>query len=366
MRHNKNGAVLVMAYMAVLVLTGMFGVSMLRNIHASRLVEMEQSRTEAFYLAEAGIQRALWVLSNNPLMDNAALEQAANAATDLGDGTFQIQITDGAVPSIKNITVTGTASSFTRQIQVQARNSWVNKIPAPVYSPGAVEVKFDKRTSADDAYIDGHDVPGIYTSAYAQVKVTWEGEGRISGNPPILENQPVPDSFRDGVWDAFNLNGLREAAKANGTYFSSDGTTSEYNNAFNKKNQYTLPIVPGQTNGVFFFDAKDGEPLSDDLIEPKNLVRVKLQGTTEPISGVIVVVGDLDIKDTDEYDFLFDGVIIVLDDLKIDDKRTHRRNGTNDSDVVIKGAVISDNIIEKGKKAQEEALHQDQECDHRL
>lgn len=215
-----------------------------------------------------------------------------------------------------------------------------------MYSKGVVKIKFDKRE--EDTYIDGGNMPGIYSTD--EVKSKKEGEGRIGGTPGILENQEVPRGLPDGIWGAFDFNALREIAKENGTYFSADETGDEYNNSYNKKGKYTLPIEEGETNGVFFFDAKEGEPLDDDEVEPKNGIRVKLEGTTEPVSGIIVVVGDLNIKDTNNYDFLFDGVILVLDDLKIDDKKTHRRDGANDSDVVIRGAVLSDNVIDKKKK----------------
>lgn len=346
---NKRGIALILSYMVIGVLT-IFGVGLIsRSVSERNITQRYVDSNKAFWLAEAGIQKALWVISNNPdqISNNDWLISQANTNNNLGNGSFQVQITttDG---SIKNITSKGTVSSVDRQIRIQAQNSWLTKIPGAVYSNSAVKVKFDKR---DDAYIDGDEVAGIYASG--DVKVKREGEGRIEGNPPILENQDVPEGLLDGIWDAFDVNALRETAKANGTYFSAEGD-DEYNNPYNKKGKYTLPLELDDgtkiSEGVFFFDARKGEPLDDDEVNPKNEIRVKLEGTTEKVSGIIVVVGDLKIKDTKDYDFLFDGVILVLDDLKIDDKKHHRRHGTNDSDIFIRGAVLSGNIIEKGKK----------------
>jgi len=196
--------------------------------------------------------------------------------------------------------------------------------------------------------------PGIYSTDEVNSKKV--GEGRIVGLPQgILENQAIPEGLQAGVWDTFDFNNLRAIAKANGTYFSADGTTDEYNNSYNKAGKYTLPVIAGQTNGVFFFDAKDGEPLDDDEINPANKIKVKLKGTSAPMSGIIAVVGDLTIKDTDDYDFLFDGIILVLDNLKLTDTRHHRRSGTNDSDIVIRGAVLSENVIEEGKRRKKKS-----------
>jgi Tfp pilus assembly protein PilX len=337
--------------MVIFVLTTLLGVYGTRSINENNLAQRQEKSVEAFYIAEAGIQKAIWVISNNPqqIDDNDWLTARVNVNNSLGNGSFQVQISGDA--SAKTITNSGTVSSITRQIQVQVQNSWLSKIPAAIYAKGVGKIKFHKR---DEAYIDGGSMPGIYS--IDEVKIKKEGEGRIDGNPPILENQEVPKNLADGIWEAFDINRLREIAKANGTYFSADTSGDEYNNPYNKKGKYTLPVKPGQTNGVFFFDAKNGEPLDDDEINPKNEIRVKLKGTTEPVSGVIVVVGDLDIKDTNDYDFLFNGVILVLDDLKIDDKKHHRRGGDNDSDVFIKGAILCDNIIEKGKKRKKKPV----------
>ena len=43
-------------------------------------------------------------------------------------------------------------------------------------------------------------------------------------------------------------------------------------------------------------------------------------------------------------------MILVLDDIKITDKKHHRRAGGNASDIIIRGAIINDNIFEKDKK----------------
>jgi len=356
MLKDNKGIVLIATYMIVTVLAGLLGVYAMRTINENRLAERQQRSAEAFYIAEAGIQKALWVITGKPRLVsetddawNARLKAEINKYSNIGNGSFCIEKITGG-DTVKNITSTGTASFAIRKIQAQAQNSWLNKIPAALYSNGKVKLKLDKR---GDAYIDGKDMPGVYSTE--EVKEKKKEEEQIKGNPPVLEYQVVPEGLLDGLWNAFDFNSLREAAKANGTYFSADGTSDEYNNLYNKKGKYTLPIVQDDgtkiTSGIFFFDARKGEPLDDDGVNPDNEIRLKLEGTTEKVSGVIVVVGDLSIKDTKEYDFLFDGVILVLDDLKIDDKRSHRRkDDTNDSDIVIRGAVLTDNVIYKGEK----------------
>ncbi len=320
-----------------------------------RMVRRQCDSTRAFYIAEGGFERTRYNLGedgdwmdgeingfsyNKEDVDSDAfylLNYDYATKTSLG-GKFTVRLKNvvGKTDEIK-VKSTGTFNTATRAVEVIVEREFPWSIPAAMYANGLIKaMKFDKR---DDAYIDGGNLPGIY--ATDDVKTKKKGEGRIMGNPPILEYQEVPEGMEDGVWEAFDLDRLRQIAKDNGTYFGGD--------EYNKKGKYTLPVEEGKTKGVFFFDAKDGGVLDDDEINPKNEAKVELKGTTEQISGIIVVVGDLTIKDTKDYDFLFDGIIIVLDDLKMDDNRHGRRDGSNDSDILIRGAILSDNIIEKGK-----------------
>ncbi len=368
---DNKGIVLITTYTVVFVLTSLLAVYAARSINENNLAEIEKNSVEAFYIAEAGIQKALWIFSNKALWvtisspdqihNNDWLTSQINTNNNFGNGSFQVEITgDGANKTIRS---SSTISSVTRGIQVQIQNTWLDKIPSALYSRGPVMTRFDWR---DDAYIDGGNKPGIYSCEYVwnwpdwphghhwPHHHHWSGDDHIEGNPPILEDQDTPEALEDGIWDVFDFNTLRQIAQANGTYFAGEDYGhrhgSYYNNPFNRANRYTLPIEEGQTYGVFFFDAINGEPLDDDEVDPRNQVRVKLEGTTEPMSGIIVVVGDLDIKDTRRYDFLFDGVILVLDDLTIHDSRHHRRWwGGNDSDICISGTVLSENLLERGR-----------------
>jgi hypothetical protein len=346
---------LIVVYLVIAIFLAIIAAYMTRGIQEGLLGDKQRLNTEAFYAAEAGIQKVLWLVNHRQTITSSTGE--VYNRRDGNRGVFNVVISDDG-SLYKNITSQGTAysglSQATRTIQVRLErydesSRLVGCVSSALYSNGAVRLRFDER---DYAYIDGKEKPGIYGTG--SVRANKEGEGHIFGNPDILEDESVPEGLTDGIWDTFNFNALREIAKANDTYFSADDTNDEYNNPYNRNHKYTLPIVKSDgtkvTNGVFFFDASKGNPLDDSEVNPKNEVRLKLQGTTEPVSGIIVVVGDLTIQDTDDYDFLFNGVILALDDLKIDDKRHGRRSQEhNDSDIYIQGAVLSDNIITEGK-----------------
>lgn len=241
--------------------------------------------------------------------------------------------------------------SRTIQTQIEIKKTWLSKIPSAVYTRNKIEVSFDER---DDPYITGGDAGTGIAGIYSTDKITLKegAAGCIEGDPAISEDQEPPEDLEYGIWDAFDINALKAQAIADETYFTAD--------EYNKMGKYTLPVVADEPNGVFFFDTEGGVPLDDEVIEQNKEANVELKGTNyvdpdtgeqSAVSGVIVVVGDLKIVDTPVYDFLFDGVVLVLDDLNLEDKRTGRRDGTNDSDIFIRGAVLNDNIIqETGKK----------------
>ncbi len=380
---DRKGIMLITCYLVIVVLTILGSAFLVRSVSEKRIAERERDLIRAFNIAEAGLERALYDLKRDskyspglPSWRDDNIYTSATEYIDISQGvagaipqnypTFYLlpygTVYDYSLPPVSTsldggsftvelanvagkddeiwVKSTGTFNSLSRIIQARIRieNSWLSKIPAAIYSNGAVKVKFKKR---DDAYIDGDEVAGIYASG--DVKVKKDGEGRIDGNPPIQEEAPTPEALEDGIWDAFDINALRDIAIEEGTYFSGD--------EYNKKGKYILPVEEGETAGVFFFDTRDGVVLDDDAIDEANEAKVELRGTCgNQISGIIVVVGDLTIKDTKDCDFLFDGVILVLDDLKMHDNRHGRRDGSNDSDIFIRGALLSDNIIQKGKK----------------
>jgi len=146
---NKRGAVLIICYMVITVLTILGAAFLTRSVSERSVASKYFDSTQAFWLAEAGIQRVLWTISNNPglINDNAGLVTLAN---NYSNGSFLVESISGT--SIKTFIVSSTVSSITRRIRVDANNDWQRKIPGAVYSRGVVRVKFDER---DDAYING-------------------------------------------------------------------------------------------------------------------------------------------------------------------------------------------------------------------
>ncbi len=399
---DKKGIALISCYFVIVILAILGSAFLTRSISEKRIAEIEKDSIRAFNIAEGGLERAVHDLKRDfecsehiPGGPSWRDDKIYTSATDptvyidlsragvqaipqyyprfyplpygtvhcsplvsalLGGGSFTVELAN--VPGEDDeiwVKSTGTFGGLSRTVQACIRiekEDWLSMIPGAVYSNGKVKLQFEEER--DDAYIDGWDdkdagigVAGIYSSGKTEegkkkIEIE-EGEGRIDGNPPIKEELTEGELndlliYQYGLWDAFDCDALRARAIADGTYFQGD----DYNTA---KAKYFLPVVEGETNGVFFFDTRGAVPLNDAVLVKKTEANIELNGTCgNQMSGVIVVAGDLTIKDTKDCDFLFDGVILVLNKLTIDDK------GVNYSNIVIKGAVLSDNIIPEEEK----------------
>jgi Tfp pilus assembly protein PilX len=100
--NNQRGVVLITVFIFIVVLS-IFSVSALtRSIGESRILQHYTESTQAFWLAEAGVNRALAQLRQNP-----NLASGTNLfLTSLGTGQYNFDLTKSGSPGVKNYTVT--------------------------------------------------------------------------------------------------------------------------------------------------------------------------------------------------------------------------------------------------------------------
>ena len=121
MKTHKGIVLLVAAIMVMIVLCSLGVAASYQFISGSRSVESEIYAKKAFYLAEAGIERAMWQLDNDSDDDwSNATPSDFNAA--LGEGSFNVVFSSRAEDSIQ-IESTGTLQAggavTTRTIKVK-------------------------------------------------------------------------------------------------------------------------------------------------------------------------------------------------------------------------------------------------------
>ncbi|MDP2959929.1 MAG: hypothetical protein Q8N71_00770, partial [candidate division Zixibacteria bacterium] len=197
-------------------------------------------RTSAFYMAESGLELGMGVLKGNPnMLNNDSLEMLINASSNLGNGSFSVDVT-GTAP-YKTLTATGNSSEGQSQVQVMVKrkknpfNIWNNivfagvgqsghSITGNVSFHGPVHILGEGEPFTDSNGNGNWDVADTYTDL--------NGNGVWNLGEPLLT-----DSDGDGVWDPTesytdsNGNGTYDASlTAMDLAYEAVGTAKIYNN----------------------------------------------------------------------------------------------------------------------------------------
>jgi Tfp pilus assembly protein PilX len=117
---NRKGVALISVYMVLVVLSIFITAFLSRSIYQNRAVMVFKKSTQAFDLAEAGLDKALTWLRAQPSPPIGNYTNPWGGVQNLTLGTYSTTITDlgvqGAVPGIRRyrITSTGTVGTVTR------------------------------------------------------------------------------------------------------------------------------------------------------------------------------------------------------------------------------------------------------------
>ena len=325
----------------------------------------------ALALAEAGVERAIWALSN-PTIDTAG---ANTRLTDLnaipaayGGGTlFQLTSTGGAAPTgAYTISISGagpttiTSRGFVtrngvappallaslaqsdiaaqRAVRLVVTASGPNNTvggpgtPNDVSLPGALTVAGTLQM-AGNATIDGNDqAAGTPNSCAKKAGVTIRDKTMLPNNTEIdntiscsgnscnnLDGNPKQqelgyDDFAPFTFSAAQLAALKALAQAQGTYVQ-PSSSSEFN----------LTLVDGLT----FVDTVNGQSLGNPP-DPAMLANVKITGGNN--SGWLIVMGSIRI----DGDVTYNGFVYAHNDL------SYKGTGTGG----IYGGVLTGNVVD--------------------
>jgi hypothetical protein len=169
----EKGSALLLALLIMVMLSFILIAALTTSITDMDISKNIKERTSAFYLAESGLELGMSVLRGNPnMLNNDSLEALISAHSNLGNGSFSVDIT-GTAP-YKTLTATGNSSEGQSQVQVMVKrkkdpfNIWNNIVFAGVGQ-------------------SGHSITG---------NVSFHGSVHILG-----EGEPFTDSNGNGVWD---------------------------------------------------------------------------------------------------------------------------------------------------------------------
>ncbi len=290
---DQRGIALPLAMLTLLILSVLI-IGVLQLSTSEPVIANNQLNKElTLALAEAGVENAIWALNNPtdpmgiplpvvPPRYNSPLPHDTTAtfiAFGVGGYTLTVTPVPGTL-SQAQITATGwspTISSFRSKTIVQTNvESWNGRFNPPAAINVAGQIQF-----SGGAYADGTtSLCGPRAGTFTLGNASFTGSSGAVGLPTgSLTNQPM-SAFTPFTLSQGELNNLKAAAKANGTYY-----------------QGTVGLNP-LPNGLVFVDTVSGNPIGNPPVA-SDLANVTVNGANS--SGWLIVMGSLSINGNVHY-----------------------------------------------------------------
>ncbi len=259
---NNRGVALILSFILIVVLTVLSAISLSRSISESKIARRYSESTQAFWLAEAGINSAL-----NELRSNYTIPSIG--PTPMGAGCYEVEVNvTGFDNQWRLVTSHGCipdCSSFRTQRIIQATmGPPLNFFNNAIYTPGNVSIS---------------------GSAYSVTGNVRYG-GAITPDPPV-NIPPANDIYDPSITTLaeFDFDQLRAMSQGQGNYH--DGTPDPaFPTSFWKS--------PGVPNIVFIegnFDVSGGnQTVGGFIIVVGDLVYAEISGNAS-VDGVIYTLG---------------------------------------------------------------------------
>lgn len=272
---NKKGfaLIVVMTFLSLLFMGGSSYLYMTTN--EAKQAERQTDTQKAFFLANSGIERAVWKIKNNNTSNETfRLKGTGNAANYLEDKDIIVTITNLG-SNIYQVSSTSTIGSSTKTL-----NTLMQKDPqAQVFDYGyfinnwgwfygrGITAKGDVRSNGR---FDFRDNPMVEGNIYAGFEINDGGQGirGSGGDKDVNGNYPNQHPYSDKL-NMPNLNDL-----------------SYYETAAKAKNGSVV------IDGVTLID----NVLGDDAGERANIILIGTSSKPIEINGSVVVRGDVIIK----------------------------------------------------------------------
>jgi hypothetical protein len=311
-KHQKGGFALAATIFALVVLgvlaTGGFYLAR----QETRIGVASERAASAFYLAEVGANEVMseWDMATFGSLGTWGTATVSDTTdqgiwsvnvTRMSDRLYFLLATGGVQ---QGAAVLGGAG---RMLGVVARLNTAEIAPeAALTTRGQTDIRGSAEVHGEDTDPPGwspycstspSDVPGILTNDDADV--TYKGEGKVTGSPPIAEaDPPLTDDyfkrFNDLSWEALvamadiqlpggNINNTHPDSTADGVCLTGQSYPTNWGN----------PLNPGAACGDYF-----------PLIYVGGTALIQSGGVGQ---GILLIDGDLDLRGN----FVFHGIIIV-------------------------------------------------------
>lgn len=201
---NNNGIAAVLGLIVILVLAILSSAMLMRGVGGSRRTEVFVDENRAFWVAEAGIAKALWELDNGAgawtgwttAGNNKTLQASLGAA-----GDYDITVYDFANPPLK-IEVTGfypdrnSADAITRNFEIIVTQSTNTLFKYAAYSQDELTISGQGSTDSYDSSLGAYGGTNVGTAGDvgSGVEVDASGQAYVDGDIVIPEGADQPDS----------------------------------------------------------------------------------------------------------------------------------------------------------------------------
>ena len=304
---GERGVALPMAMFTLLLLTSLSLAFLTLGRTEPTIASNHRRVAQARALAEAGLERAIWAMSNSTApggIDNTVLTAPGSPYDGTAfvnvsqSGGFTLLITNNTNSfNVREVTAVGYAPDISAA--VKSKSTVISKIVkiAPIQNAapcglcvnGQMDLTGSMTADANQYYTTGNTSCGPKYGAFSSSGIGIGGSGDVIASSSGTVNVNNVDYKQNGSFNftfsrtpagSSDIDALRGLAKQMGTYIKPGSTT-----------QFDLTAVP---NGIVFVDTTDGS----NTATATNKANVNIGpgwSASAPFQGWVIVLGDIDV-----------------------------------------------------------------------
>ncbi len=196
MKTNKRGLALLFVFLVIVVLAVLAGAVLNRSITESRTTTRFIASNQAFWLAEAGVQRALRAFNDGDWTGWTINADERFITANLGSGTYEVDI-DDITAANPLATSTGTVDNVERTIEATLQTGEESPFTYAAFGDTSIFMSGHGSTDSYDSAVGVYggtnidDNGDIGTNAGTEGAITLNGHGTVNGDAGTGEDGTV-------------------------------------------------------------------------------------------------------------------------------------------------------------------------------
>ena len=296
---TRDGSVLIMSYFLVAIFLALGSATMVRSVTEQRVTLRSQDRANAFQVAEAGIEDALFQLRTG--------NTASIATTSFAQGSYTVSITQPQSLSSNQYLVqaSGQVKGLTRTVEAIARVNAPSVFQFALFGDDNVRIKVTDNDDTGDNDADEQDTHRVVIDSYNSALGTYQSQ--TPGTANLGTNNTQDKSVRlkaNNGEGSITVNGQVDVGAGMTTPSTAVEVTGNVTITGNpqvvsQSSAFALPAVtpPSACGGKQ--ELKNGETLTlSESGSPYCFDKLKLQDNASVVvqGNVVVYVGELEVK----------------------------------------------------------------------